>query len=54
VKDADASRLAERVLFCLSDRAWRQAASERAPQFVRERFGIETMLRRTLDVYGIR
>jgi glycosyltransferase involved in cell wall biosynthesis len=53
IKQADAEKLAERVLFCLSDRDWRKVAVERAPNFVRERFGIETMLRRNLEVYGI-
>jgi glycosyltransferase involved in cell wall biosynthesis/Tfp pilus assembly protein PilF len=53
IKDADAAKLAERVLFCLSDQSWRQPAVERAPRFVRERFGIEAMLRRNLQVYGI-
>jgi len=53
VKNADATLLAERVLHCLTDGEWRRTAAERAPQFVRERFGIETMLRRNLDVYGI-
>jgi len=53
VRDADAGSLAERVLHCMSNRAWRQPATERAPVFVRERFGIATMLRRNLEVYGI-
>lgn len=53
IKNANAEMLAERVLHCLGDRQWRQAAIERAPRFIRERFGIETMLRRNLEVYGI-
>ncbi len=53
VRDADAESLAERVLFCLSDEAWRAAATERAPRFVRELFSVEAMLRRNLEVYGI-
>ena len=54
IRDADANSLAERVLHCLTDRGWREVAAERAPRFVRERFGIATMLRRNLEVYGIR
>ncbi|MGD9883739.1 tetratricopeptide repeat protein [Reyranella sp.] len=53
IGDADAVRLAERVLHCLTDRDWRQVAAERAPHFVRNRFGVETMLRRNLEVYGM-
>jgi glycosyltransferase involved in cell wall biosynthesis len=53
IRNADADKLAERVLFCLSDREWRATAVDRAPRFVRERFGIQTMLRRNLEVYGI-
>jgi glycosyltransferase involved in cell wall biosynthesis len=53
IKQADAAMLAERVLYCLTDQQWRQAAVERAPRFVRERFGIETMLHRNLEVYGV-
>lgn len=53
IRHADASDLAERVLSCLSDPAWREAARAAAPGFVKERFGMETMLRRTLEVYGM-
>lgn len=53
VRDADAERLAERVLHCLTDRAWLHAATARAPVFVRERFSIPAMLRRNLEVYRI-
>jgi glycosyltransferase involved in cell wall biosynthesis/tetratricopeptide (TPR) repeat protein len=53
IRDADANSLAERVLYCLQDEAWRQVAVERAPRFVRDRFGVATMLRRNLEVYGI-
>lgn len=53
VADADAGRLAERVLLCLTDAAWAAQAAVDAPRFVRERFGIDTMLKRTLDVYGL-
>lgn len=53
IRNADANSLAERVLHCLTDEAWRQVAAERAPRFVRDRFGVATMLRRNLEVYGI-
>src|SRR6185436_17278763 len=41
IPNADASALAERLAFCLSDQAWRDTAVEAGPRFVRERFGIE-------------
>ena len=53
IKGADAEMLAERIVYCLNETAWRQVAVERAPRFVRERFGIEAMLQRNLEVYGI-
>lgn len=53
IRNADAASLAERVLHCLTDLEWRQRAVERAPRFVRDRFGVATMLRRNLEVYGI-
>ena len=53
VRGADAESLADRVLHCLSDRAWLRTARERAPVFVRERFSIPAMLHRNLEVYRI-
>ncbi|WP_395714137.1 glycosyltransferase, partial [Reyranella sp.] len=53
IRNADAASLAERVLHCLTDLDWRQNAAERAPRFVRDRFGVATMLRRNLEVYGM-
>lgn len=53
IKKADAESLAERVLYSLGDTQWRQQAQTAAPPFVRERFGMAAMLRRTLEIYGI-
>jgi len=53
VPNADATRLAQRVLVCLNDRSWATKAAAEGPSFVRERFGIEPMVQRTLEVYGI-
>lgn len=53
VADADATVLADRVCFCLRNRAWSDRVQRDAPAFVRERFGIPAMLRRTLEVYGL-
>jgi glycosyltransferase involved in cell wall biosynthesis len=53
IRDADAATLAQRILHCLKDADWRQRAVARAPRFVRERFSIEAMLLRNLEVYGI-
>ena len=51
IKNADAPALAERVLHCIDTAEWRQAARAAAPSFVRKRFSMATMLRRTLEVY---
>lgn len=53
VADADAAGLADRVCFCLRNQDWAGRARAQAPTFVRERFGIPVMLRRTLEVYGL-
>jgi glycosyltransferase involved in cell wall biosynthesis/Tfp pilus assembly protein PilF len=53
IHDADAGNLAERVLFCLDNDPWRKAAHEKAPGFVRDRFGMAAMVRRNLEVYGL-
>lgn len=53
VRDADAPALADRVLHCLSDKAWAARAQAEGPGFVQRRFGMTTMLQRTLEVYGL-
>ncbi len=53
VPNAEASSLAQHVLLCLRDKAWLGRAQTEGPAFVRERFGIPAMLRRTLEVYRI-
>lgn len=53
VADAEAATLADRVCFCLQNQDWADRARKEAPAFVRERFGIPAMLRRTLEVYGL-
>jgi glycosyltransferase involved in cell wall biosynthesis len=53
VREADAASLAERLLFCLRERAWAEKARAAGPAFVRERFGIQPMLRRMLEIYGL-
>lgn len=52
VPNADARSLADHALSCLQD-DWRTRAQREAPTFVRERFGVDAMLRRTLEVYGL-
>jgi glycosyltransferase involved in cell wall biosynthesis len=51
IRNANADSLAERALHCLTSEPWRRIAAQRAPHFVRDRFGIPTMLRRNLEVY---
>jgi glycosyltransferase involved in cell wall biosynthesis/cytochrome c-type biogenesis protein CcmH/NrfG len=53
VAAANASSLADSICQSLRDSAWMQEAREEAPRFVRQRFGINEMLRRTLEVYGL-
>ncbi|MGE5269220.1 MAG: glycosyltransferase, partial [Thiohalocapsa sp.] len=53
IRDADAASLAERVLYCLGDAEWLARARAEAPRFVKQRFDTASMLRRTLEVYGI-
>jgi glycosyltransferase involved in cell wall biosynthesis len=53
VRDADAPALADRAVSCLNDSPWLARAQMEAPPFVRSRFGIAAMVRRTLEVYGI-
>jgi glycosyltransferase involved in cell wall biosynthesis/tetratricopeptide (TPR) repeat protein len=53
IKDANAALLAERVLHCIANVEWRQGARAAAPSFVKKRFGMQAMLQRTLEVYGI-
>lgn len=53
VRDADAGRLAEAVLRCLTDTGWAARARAEAPGFVQRRFGMSAMIRRTLEVYGL-
>lgn len=53
VKDADAASLAAQVARCLQDPAWMATARAEAPRFVRSRFSVQAMLKRTLQLYGI-
>ncbi|WP_422002543.1 tetratricopeptide repeat protein [Reyranella sp.] len=57
VRSAEPQRLAEalagHVDRCLTEPGWMSRAREQAPSFVRGRFGMEAMVRRTLEVYGI-
>ena len=52
VADADAQRLADKVMFCLEDREWHAEAQIRAARFVRENFSIPAMVAKTLAVYA--
>lgn len=48
-----AAALAEHVDRCLTEPGWMDQARAQAPSFVRKRFGMEAMVQRTLEVYGI-
>jgi glycosyltransferase involved in cell wall biosynthesis len=48
-----AENLAAAVLKAVDDHAWRQRAARSGPDFVRERFGADRMIRDTLASYGL-
>lgn len=52
VEIPDATIIAERVLYVLGNPEWAKQAAILAPEFVRERFGLERMIKETLAVYG--
>jgi len=45
--------MANRVCQALGDAEWRRVCSERAPGFVRMRFGLERMIDETIGLYGL-
>ena len=54
LEEPDADALAKAVLQVLFDPNLRAAAAVRGPAFVRRRFGMDRMLRETLDLYGVK
>lgn len=48
-----AQDLAKHVVRCLTESVWIAKARTEAPAFVRERFGMTAMMRRTFEVYGL-
>ena len=44
--------LAERVLFVLANTDWCAQVRHAGPEFVASRFGLDRMIRETLDIYG--
>ena len=54
VEEPDAHALAEAVLQVLSDPNLKATAAARGPVFVKRRFGMDRLLRETLDLYGIK
>jgi glycosyltransferase involved in cell wall biosynthesis len=48
-----AKHLAEAIVTVLDDHEWRKNAAIQGPAFVAKRFGIDRMLRETLEVYGL-
>jgi glycosyltransferase involved in cell wall biosynthesis/tetratricopeptide (TPR) repeat protein len=53
VPNADAASLAERLIWCLEHPEWRQTASIAARAFARDRFSLDRVVTRTLEVYGM-
>jgi glycosyltransferase involved in cell wall biosynthesis len=54
VEEPHADALAKAVLQALSDPNSKATAAVRGPAFVKRRFGMDRMLRETLDLYGIK
>jgi len=52
IVDADASHLADAIMRFATDPALRATACEQAPELVRERFGIDRLIRQTMAVYA--
>jgi glycosyltransferase involved in cell wall biosynthesis len=53
VDDADAEKLADRVLWCLARPDWMEACKGKAPGFVRATFTLDAMAAGTLNAYGL-
>jgi glycosyltransferase involved in cell wall biosynthesis/cytochrome c-type biogenesis protein CcmH/NrfG len=49
--DGLAERLAERLVYCLSDEDWRARAASAGPAFIERRHGLNSALDATLDAY---
>jgi glycosyltransferase involved in cell wall biosynthesis len=54
VDQPDANALAQVVLQVLADQKLKAVAAVRGPAFIKARFGMDRMLRETLDLYGIK
>lgn len=53
VKDATASTLAEKIVFMLKDKAWYEKASVAAANHARQKFSVDAMVGKTLEIYGV-
>lgn len=53
VAPATPPKLAEAICSILDNPGWREAAGKLAPDFVRQRFGIDRMAKETLDLYRL-
>ena len=51
VTDDSPAALADRVVAVLTDARWRAEAAQRAQNFARERFGVQSMISKTINLY---
>jgi len=52
VVEQQAEMLADRVIYALENDAWHARAREAGRAYVKQTFSVETMRKRTLEVYG--
>lgn len=53
VTPEDWNVMANRVCQALGDTEWRRACGVRGPEFVRQRFGLDRMIKETIGLYGL-
>ncbi len=54
VQQRTPTSLADAVLKILNDPSWRMRVQEKGPDFIQSRFGLDRMIRETLELYGIK
>jgi hypothetical protein len=53
VRDRSPQTLADSVISILDDTAWRESATIEGPAFVQRQFGLDQVVDRTLELYGL-
>ncbi len=50
--DSEATIIAESILNCLEEVSWRNTVKHNGPEFIAKRFGLERMIKETMEAYG--